>query len=388
MNIFFKIAEKDIPTLLDIYAKGTKKKNKKSRYKRIKYEVWKILKTAESWQIRFNDNLINSDPSMYSILKNQIKVYVIYRDPKIEEKKYEAFEFWINDDSFGSFLQDMRKEGVLQKMDINFINAGTAADTIGECISSLSSTAYGLDCLTVEGCDCCIDTPTNTYSVGYSTIHKNEYNNNAIFNGEIATKENKGDKKNMNNTGINFDFGTCEKDSVRMSMYGIAVKNTAGEWVSYDAKTDSVINVDIFNFNGGKYLFKMPVALKDVKKGDTIIHNKVPMFISKIEDGKIFAVDPAAGEEKCVLLTKNMFGFDFATKVVSLFDMGVAVAPSKDSPFGNMWPLLLADGNIDPMMLMMMNGNMKNMDPMMMYLLMDKSNNKDTGLLLWAMMNK
>lgn len=381
MDTYFKIAVKDIPTLLDIYAEGTKKKNKKSRYKRIKYEIWKILKAAESWQIRLNDN---PDPC-YNILKNKFMVFAIYSDPKIGEKKYEAFEFRINDDSFGSFLQDMRKEGVLQKMDSSFAELSVAEDSVGKIIDTLSTSGYGLDYEAAKRYDYCIDTSPSAYSTDCLTVSKND----VIFHGEaIGIKENKGDIKNMNNTGINFDFGTCEKDNVRMSMYGIAVKNTAGEWVSYDAKTDSVINVDIFNFNGGKYLFKMPVALKDVKKGDTIIHNKVPMFISKIEDGKIFAVDPVAGEQKCVLLTKNMFGFDFATKVVSLFDMGVAAAPSKDSPFGNMWPLLLADGNVDPMMLMMMNGNMKDMDPMMMYLLMDKSNNKDTGLLLWAMMNK
>ena len=375
MDTFFKIAAKDIPTLLDIYTEGTKKKNKKSHYKRIKYETWKILKAAESWQIRLNDN---PDPC-YNILKNKFMVFAIYSDPKIGEKKYEAFEFRINDDSFGSFLQDMRKEGVLQKMDSSFAELSVAEDSVGKIIDTLSTSGYGLDYVTTKNYNCCIDIPIN-YNVGYL----------ATDVGYFATdgEKNKGDIKNMNKTGINFDFGTCEKDNVRMSVYGIAVKNTAGEWVSYDAKTNSVINVDIFNFNGGKYLFKMPVALKDVKKGDTIIHNKVPMFISKIEDGKIFAVDPVAGEEKCVLLTKNMFGFDFATKVVSLFDMGIAAAPSKDSPFGNMWPLLLADGNVDPMMLMMMNGNLKDMDPMMMYLLTDKSNNKDTGLLLWAMMNK
>ena len=244
-----------------------------------------------------------------------------------------------SDASFGSFLQDMRKKGVLQAIE----NSNYATiDTAIKCKNNISS-------------------PCNNMTI------------TDILEVELKTK---GDTKDMNK----FDFGTCEKDNIRMSMYGIAVKNAAGEWVSYDAKTDSIINVDIFNFNGGKYLLKMPVALKDIKKGDVIVHNKIPMYISQIENERIFAVDPIAGEEKCVLLTKNMFGFDFATKIVSLVDMGNSVAPSKDSPFGNMWPLLMADENIDPLMMMAMNNNM---NPMMMYLLMNKDSNKDNiGLLM------
>ena len=211
------------------------------------------------------------------------------------------------------------------------------------------------------------------------------------INGEVRIRENKGDVENMNNTGIKFDFGTCEKDNIRMSMYGIAVKNAAGEWVSYDAKKGEIINVDIFNFDGGKYLFKMPAAIKDIKKGDVIIHNKIPMYVVGFTEGSKnpVVIDPKAGEEKTILPTKNMFGFDFITKVVSLFDMSEIAKPTKDSPFGNMWPLLLADGDIDPMMLMVMSGNMKDMNPMMMYLLMNKGDSKDMGFLMaMSMMNQ
>jgi hypothetical protein len=175
----------------------------------------------------------------------------------------------------------------------------------------------------------------------------------------------------------NFDFGSCAKDNVKVSMYGIAVKNANGTWVSYNPKTGDVMDVDILNFDG-KYLYKMPVALKDIKSGDVVIHNRKPMFVSKVEGGKILAIDPAAGEEKVIMLTKNMFGFDFATKVVNLFE-GFTGGASADTPFGNMLPLMLmsnSEGKTDdmlPFMFMMNGGKMDMSNPMMIYFLMKDS---------------
>ena len=136
-------------------------------------------------------------------------------------------------------------------------------------------------------------------------------------------------------------------------------------------------------------MFKMPVAIKDIKIGDVIIHNRKPMFVTSVKDG-LKVVDVHAGEAKEIMLTKSMFGFVFATKVVSMFDFG-AVNASADSPFGNMLPfLLMSEGekNINPMMLymMMQQGNSANIDPMMMMLMMG-DDNKDM-LPLMFMMNQ
>ena len=48
--------------------------------------------------------------------------------------------------------------------------------------------------------------------------------------------------------GFKFDFGPCTNDNVRMSTYGLAVKNGNDEWVSYDPNSDQIINVDLLNF--------------------------------------------------------------------------------------------------------------------------------------------
>ena len=195
-----------------------------------------------------------------------------------------------------------------------------------------------------------------------------------VFN-EEWNKRKENDKMKFGN----FDFGPCANDNVRMSMYGIAIKNAAGTYVSYDAASGEIIDVDVFNFDGGKYMFKLPVAIKDVKVGDVIIHNRTPMFVVGFAEntGDLIAVDIRAGEKKTIMPMRNMFHFDFVTKIVSLFDMNGMTQPSSDMPFGNMLPLMMmSDDNKDMdmkdilMMSMLSNGgNMSNMNPMLLYFL-------------------
>ena len=168
-----------------------------------------------------------------------------------------------------------------------------------------------------------------------------------MINEEITNNK---EKKEMK--GFNFDFGPCTNDNVRMSIYGLAIKNTAGVWVSYN--DGSIVDVDCFNFDGGKYMFKIPVAVSAIASGDVIIHNKVPMFVSCIEDDEICAVDIRDGEVKTIIPTSNMFGFNFVTKIVSLFDT-LKGAPTPEQPFGGMLPFMMMgeDKDFDPMMMLL-----------------------------------
>lgn len=192
--------------------------------------------------------------------------------------------------------------------------------------------------------------------------------------------------------GFNFDFGKITNDSIRMSMYGMAVKNTSGVWTAYDKNTGDLMDVDVFNFDGSNFLFKMPVAIKDIAVGDVVIHARKPMFvISKTEAGDLVAIDPVAGEKKTIMPSKNMFGFNFATKVVSLFDNLMGQTPTSENPFGNMWMLMLMDGKSDmkdmliPMMLMSQaNGSTNAFNPMML-MLMNDGDMKDMAIPLMLM---
>lgn len=223
---------------------------------------------------------------------------------------------------------------------------------------------------------------------------------NKVLN-EQNTFNNVDDKKGNNKMkAFNFDFGPCTNDNIRMSMYGLAVKNANGTWVSYNPESKEIIDVDIFNFDGGKFLYKMPVAVKDIAPGMIIIHNRKAMFVIEVGDSGIMVIDPQAGEEKKILPTKNCFNFNFYTRVVSLFDSFMKSpenAPSAENPFGNMWMYMLMDENQNmsdmllPMMLMSQNGNTFNGINPMMFMLMDgKQDMKDmiVPMMLMGTMNK
>ena len=165
----------------------------------------------------------------------------------------------------------------------------------------------------------------------------------------IIEKIDKNNKKQENKKmkGFNFDFGPCTGDQIRMSMYGLAVKNTTGTYVSYNSKSGEIIDVDVFNFDGARFMYKMPVAIKDIAVNDIIIHNRKPMFVTELpEEGTtaITCVDVCSGEEKRVIPTTSPFGFSFITKVVSLFNTVAENAPTPDAPFGNMLPFMLMGG--------------------------------------------
>lgn len=174
----------------------------------------------------------------------------------------------------------------------------------------------------------------------------------------------------------NLEFGPVK--GINMSHLGIALKNAAGNMVSYDRQNGEIIDVDLIDFNVENMVYAMPCAIKDIKKGDVIRHvNGNAVFVTGTEGG-IHVIDVAAGEKKEILPTKSMFGFDFVTKIVSLIDFS-AMNASADQPFGNMLPLMMLSDNKSsmrdmlPMMMLMNGGNFGSFDmsnPLMMMALM------------------
>lgn len=231
---------------------------------------------------------------------------------------------------------------------------------------------------TLQSKDYTFSVDTNTASIYGEPIATEKYVDKSVKEAinEIVNKYNEKEKDSMK--GFNFNFGPCTGDNIKMSVYGLAIQNANGEWVSYDAKSGQIMNVDLLNFDGRKFMFKMPVAIKDIAKGDIVIHNKVPMFVLGVTEDGVIAVDVRAGEEKKILPTNSPFGFNFVTKVVSMFN-AFNGAPTPDAPFGNFLPfMMMGEGNeIDPFVMCMMLQNMGTVpggslfsNPMMMYFLM------------------
>lgn len=201
--------------------------------------------------------------------------------------------------------------------------------------------------------------------------------------------------KGNNMKMFNFDFGPIkDNDAVRMSPYGLAVKNVNGTYQAYDKKNGEIMDVDVFNFKADNMFFKMPVGIDAIEAGDVIIFNRRPCFVFGFsEQGDVIAIDIAMGEKKTIMPTRSPFGFNFITKVMSLADNMFGDTPSADNPFGNMWMFAMMDDNSSmkdmlPMM-MLMNGKAGGtMDPMMLYFMMkDGKGDDDSMLPLLLMMN-
>lgn len=229
------------------------------------------------------------------------------------------------------------------------------------------------------------DSLTNRLDTMEERINKLETNNDDNVKGE-------GNNMKM----FNFDFGPIkDNDAVRMSPYGLAVKNVNGTYQAYDKKNGEIMDVDIFNFKADNMFFKIPVAIDAVSAGDLIVFNRKPCFVFGFsEQGDIIVVDIALGEKKTILPSKSPFGnFSFITKIVSLFD-NMMDTPSKDNPLGNMWMFALLDDDNKSMkdilpMMMLMNGanGMTGFNPMMLYFMSDKTDSDKDWLLPLLMMN-
>lgn len=235
---------------------------------------------------------------------------------------------------------------------------------------------------------------TATISIGDNLTSRIDTIEERINKLETNNDDVKGKGNNMKM--FNFDFGPIkDNDAVRMSPYGLAVKNVNGTYQAYDKKNGEIMDVDIFNFKADNMFFKMPVGIDAVSAGDLIVFNRKPCFVFGFsEQGDIIVVDIALGEKKTIMPSKSPFGnFSFITKIVSLFDNMMAT-PSNDNPLGNMWMFTLLDDNnksmkdILPMMLLMNGANgMTGFNPMMLYLMSDKADGDKDWLLPMLMMN-
>ena len=343
-----------VSDILKEYAIGVKNK----QYKKIPYDKWRELRSHGedygSIEMEFAFANPHAEDRTRIILKNQ--------------KGQEIYTPYITDGAFGTYLFHLYQKWCHKTTCDNMkATVKASCDKLKDSFNQLAATAY-----------------STTADLTISSQTLKDYCISTAGTSGIAYDNNRKENDNMSNLIKGFQFGSCENDNVKMSIYGVAVKNAAGSWVSYDAKTESIIDVDVLNFDGGKYLYKMPVAINNVKKGDMIIHNRKPMFVTtnSEEDSRICAIDPAAGEEKIVLLTKSPFGFNFVTKVVNLFE-GFANGASTNSPFGNMLPLMLMNDDNDsdnmlPLLFMMNNGNMDlTNNPMLLYFLMKDGKHND-----------
>lgn len=173
----------------------------------------------------------------------------------------------------------------------------------------------------------------------FADIDYKPYTNDCPWDDEKiinTVKEN----KTMNIPSMNFEFGPVDS-SIQMSPYGLAVRDNNGEFLAYDFTNAKVVNVTGFTFDFKGMIYKMPVASKDLREGDMVLHLGKPMVIIDIADNVIDVIDPVESEAKAVLPVTNIFGFNFVTKIAPLINFDGAT-PNPDQPFGNLMPMMMA----------------------------------------------
>ena len=231
---------------------------------------------------------------------------------------------------------------------------------------------------------------TNTYKNSSKKTNISNIDNKFTESYNFNRKEN---KSMFDNLMKNLVIG---KVSGETSLYGPAFKDAEGRLVSYDTNSKSWIDVTGMTFENFGFTYALPVAKKDIKVNDFILHNN--NWARVVEINKNIKVEKIYEKEVVeVIPTKNLLGFDFYTKLVYFDLTGVTDNATEDNPFGNLLPLMLLSDNksndLLPLILMMQNnGSGAEFDlsnPIMMYALMnnEKSSNLDNMLPLMLMMN-
>ena len=243
---------------------------------------------------------------------------------------------------------------------------------------------------------------TNTIGTGIITnTPKEETNYLKLNNLPKINTEKKKEKTMLESMMKNLHFGKA--DNAKMSIYGPALREAVSgdTWIAFDKSKEQWIDVPweaILDIP----LLEMPVAKNDIQLGDFIFHAGAGWVrVIDFDDEMnyfIEAEDPSNHEIIKILPTRNMFGFDFYTKLIVPFDMGATFGgASASNPFG-MLPMLMMmsdknkSGSGDNFMLMammmMQNGDMDfASNPMMLYALMgDKGG--DNSILMAMLMSQ
>lgn len=370
MNKYGYITKEELLNALKHYQDTTAKK--------IEYNVWRKF-------IKFVKEELEDGLAYYFEAKGDV-LFTIYRQPG-DSKCIAGDKYLI--DTIVSYGKSWEKDNY--SVADEYCKQSTANNYVGDNISFCGSGSLSVDDYAT----------TNMVPTYYSTTTASIPYYTTTTVGETAgtitpipledkidmkVKEYFEEQKEKENNKMdfvkNFNFGRLNNPNVRLSPYGIAVKNRAGDWVSYDVNNDDIIDVEPFNFEDKGFLYQMPVSIKNIAVGDCIVHNKAPCFVVGFAEntGNPIVIDVYEQVKKEILPTKSPFGFSFATRITNFAEGMFAAKPDEDNPFGNMWMFALMgdNGKMDdmlPLMLMMNGGKMDN--PMLLAMLMSKSDNKD-----------
>lgn len=235
--------------------------------------------------------------------------------------------------------------------------------------------------------------PVNNYSYSLADLTNkinqlSELTTKAGFNIGEDKENKKENKQNMNIFG-DVTMGPVDNNKIKYSMYGPAICKTISggfkKWMAYNSKSKEIVNVDNMVIDGSKFLFMMPSSIKKVHAGDYIyLDDKLYYVVANYpENNDLSVIDISSGAKLNIIPPKNVFGFNYLTKIVSFVDLKNM---SADNPFGSLLPLMFMDGDNGMLAYMALSGGEIKMDKTMLMMMMSQSKDKNNWLPYLMMM--
>lgn len=181
-------------------------------------------------------------------------------------------------------------------------------------------------------------------------------------------------------------IGRYTSGTIKYSPKGVAFLTDNYSYVVYDVDTLAATNVA--NLVMDIPVYGIPIALKDLKKGDTIVYNEAYYLVKAITDTHISAINVRKGTIENLIPKTSIFGFSFYVKLVTPMEN---FKLDSSNPFNSILPFLLfEDGNDnnsmnDIIMMSMMSGGTIN-SSMLPLMMMNKDGGDKTDLLMMMML--
>ena len=171
-------------------------------------------------------------------------------------------------------------------------------------------------------CENCSNNECYFKRIGETTKLRFEFENFEMFkrdnltNNSVIKKEENIMRENNNFFNVNMEFGPNKDENIASTLMGVAVKN--GEnWRIYDKKKKSITDVGNIQI-GNLPIFIMPAL--ELEEGDLIKEEEEYYFVTNFNNGETETLSAKTGEIKRVIPIKNILGFSFYSKVITLND--------------------------------------------------------------------
>ena len=189
-------------------------------------------------------------------------------------------------------------------------------EIINNNILELEVTIGENDCENCSNNECYFKRIGETTKLGFEFENLEMFKKDNLIKNSVIKKEDNIMRENNNFFNVNMEFGPNKDENIASTLMGVAVKD--GEnWRIYDKKKKSITDVGNIQI-GNLPIFIMPAL--ELEEGDLIKEEGEYYFVTNFNNGETETLSAKTGEIKRVIPIKNILGFSFYSKVITLND--------------------------------------------------------------------